>query len=97
MIMGEGELKQDFFISDGEYINITLKLTTDNVEKREEIVGILMNSLSDEKEGINLSNVKVNEIYYSGQNPITVIKKLKKDILSDIETTFDDFIIKHDA
>ena len=90
--MQENELKQNFFISDDGYINIRLKLTTDDKVKREKVVAELMGKVYKSK-GFELpKNVEVDQMYFHNQNPLTVLKDVKKQILSDIESVFNNAI-----
>lgn len=93
--MNNGESRQEFFISDDGYINIRLKVITDDKIEREKIVGDLMGMLKND-EGFKLSeHVNVDQIYFHNQNPLTVLERLKKDIISDIERVFDESISKN--
>jgi len=90
--MQENELKQKFFISDDGYINIRLKLTTDDKIEREKVVAELMGKVFT-TEGFELpKNVEVDQMYFHNQNPLTVLKDVKKQILSDIESVFNNAI-----
>jgi hypothetical protein len=92
-IMNEEDL-QDFFISDDGYINLRLKVTTDDKVKREKIVAELMNK-TYKAEGFELpENATIDQLYFHNQNPITVLKDIKEKILSDIESIFDESINK---
>jgi hypothetical protein len=90
--MKEGDFKQDFFISDDGYINIRLKVTTDNKIEREKLIGDLMNRLY-KSEGFELSkNATIDQIYFHNQNPLTVLKDLKKQMVEKMESIFDEVI-----
>jgi hypothetical protein len=90
--MTENELRQDFFISDNGYINIRLKVTTEDKIEREKIVVDLMNRLYN-KEGFELhKNTVVDQLYFQNQNPLSVLNNLKDEMLEKINSTFDDCI-----
>lgn len=90
--MNENELIQDFFISDDGYINIRLKVTTEDKIEREKIVGDLMNRLHN-KEGFELpKNTEVDQMYFHNQNPVTVLKDLKKKMIENMENIFNEAI-----
>ena len=89
--MNEEDLRQDFFISNDGYINLRLKVTTEDKVDRERIVAELMGKMT--KEGFELpDNTVIDQLYFSNQNPLTVLKDIKKIILNDIESIFDESI-----
>jgi len=91
-IMNENELKQDFFISDDGYINIRLKVTTEDKGDRERLVGELMRKVY-KSEGFELpKNAIVDQMYFHNQNPLTVLKDLKKEMVERMEFIFDEAI-----
>lgn len=90
--MNENELKQDFFISDDGYINIRLKVITEDKEDREKIVADLMGKVY-KGEGFKLSeNTVVDQMYFHNQNPLTVLRDLKKSLVEKMEIIFDEAI-----
>lgn len=90
--MNENELKQDFFISDDGYINIRLRVTTEDKEDREKIVAELMGKVY-KCEGFKLSeNTVVDQMYFHNQNPLTVLRDLKKSLVEKMEIIFDEAI-----
>ena len=90
--MNENVLKQDFFISDDGYINIRLKVTTEDKVDREKIATNLMHMIS-KKEGFELpKNTEVDQMYFHNQNPLTVLKYLKKQMIENIENIFNEAI-----
>jgi hypothetical protein len=90
--MEEKIIAQDFFISDDGYINIRLKVTTEDKIEREKIVADLMRRVY-KKEVFELSkNTEVDQMYFHNQNPLTVLKDLKKQMLDKIEYIFDEAI-----
>jgi hypothetical protein len=90
--MDKGESRQEFFISDDGYINIRLKVITDDKDERERIVGELMGKVC--KGGnFELSNgVVIDQLYFHNQNPLTVLKDLKKQMIENIDNMFDGLI-----
>ena len=92
--MNENELRQDFFISDDGYINIRLKVTTEDKGDREKIVADLMRRVY-KKEGCELpKNTEVDQMYFHNQNPLTVLKDLKKQMVEKMEIIFDEAILR---
>lgn len=90
--MNENELRQDFFISDDGYINIRLKVTTENKTDREKIVADLMSRLH-KKEGFELHKyTEVDQLYFHNQNPVTVLENMKKEMIEKMELIFDQAI-----
>jgi len=90
--MNEEDLRQDFFISDDGYINLRLKVTTDDKVKREKLVAELMGK-TYKAEGFELpENATIDQLYFHNQNPLTVLKGIKEKILADIESVFDESI-----
>lgn len=88
----ENKLTQDYFISDDGYINIKLKITTDDKVEREKIVAELMGRLKN-RDGFELpKNTSIENLYFSNQNPLTVLESVKKQIICDIEKIFDNSI-----
>jgi hypothetical protein len=93
-VMNENELRQDFFISDDGYINIRLKVTTEDKIDREKIVADLMRRVY-KKEGFELlKNTEVDQMHFHNQNPLTVLKDLKKQIIEKMEIIFDEAILR---
>jgi hypothetical protein len=85
-------ITQDFFISDDGYINIRLKVTTEDKFDREKIVADLMGRVY-KKEGFELlKNTEVDQMYFHNQNPLTVLKDLKKQMIEKMEYIFDEAI-----
>jgi hypothetical protein len=85
-VMNENELRQDFFISDDGYINIRLKVTTEDKIDREKIVADLMRRVY-KKEGFELlKNTEVDQMYF--------LKDLKKQIIEKMEIIFDEAILR---
>ena len=92
--MNENELRQDFFISDDGYINIRLKVITEDKGDRERLIAELMGK-AYKGEGFELSkNAVVDQMYFHNQNPLTVLKDLKKQMIEKMEMIFDEVIIK---
>lgn len=90
--MEEGQLKQDFFITKDGFINIKLKVNTEDKVEREKIVADLMSRLHN-GDGFELSkNVGVEQIYFSNFDHNSNIKSIKEQILTDIESYFNDII-----
>lgn len=87
--MNKDELKQDFFISEDGYINIRLKVTTEDESEREKLIGELMGRLS-KSNGFDLSkSAIVDQLYFYNQNPLTALKYLKKQMIEEMESMFD--------
>ena len=75
--MKEGDLKQDFFISDDGYINLRLKVTTDDKAEREKLVAELMGKVY-KAEGFELQKcATIDQLYFHKQNPLKVYKDVK--------------------
>lgn len=92
--MEEKIITQDFFISDDGYINIRLKVTTEDKTEREKIIADLMRKVY-KKEGLELSkNTEVDQMYFHNQNPLTVLKDLKKQMIEKINIIFDEAILR---
>ena len=92
--MNENELKQDFFISADGYINIRLKFTTEDKCEREKIITDLMRRVY-KKEGFELPrNTEVDQMYFHNQDPLTVLKDLKKQMIEKMEIIFDEAILR---
>lgn len=90
--MNENELKQDFFISDDGYINIRLKVITEDKGDREKLIAELMGKVY-KREGFELSkNAVVDQMYFHNQNPLTLLKDLKKQMIENIENVFNEAI-----
>ncbi len=90
--MDENQLKQDFFISDDGYINIRLKVITEDKGDREKLIADLMGKVY-KGEGFELSKyVIIDQMYYHNQNPITLLKDLKKQMIENIEKMFNQAI-----
>jgi len=90
--MKEEDLRQDFFIYDDGYINIRLKVTTEDKTEREKLVGELMGKVL-KGEGFELPKCAiVDQMYFHNQNPLTVLDRLKKQVMSDIESVFNNAI-----
>lgn len=86
-------LTQDFFISDDGYINLRLKVTTNDITEREKLVASLMGRLRSIYDDFDVfSAVEVDEIYLHNSSPKSVIEKIKEDALSKISESFDDII-----
>ena len=93
-VMNENELKQDFFISDDGYINIRLRVKTEDKIEREKIIADLMRRVY-KKEGFELpKNTEVDQMYFHNQNPLTVLKDLKKQMVEKMEIIFDEAILR---
>ena len=95
--MKEGDYRQDFFISDTGHINLRLKVTTDDKEEREKIVGELMGMIFKEKHFVMPESVKVDQMYFHNQNPLTTLMTAKEQVLNDIERIFDEAISRDKA
>ena len=90
--MEDNQLRQDYFISDDGYINLRLKVLTEDKEEREKIVAELMVAVYKGK-GIKISELtSVDQLYFHNQNPLTVLKTMKEEMLSNIENLFDSAI-----
>lgn len=90
--MEEGDLKQDYFISDTGHINLRLKVITDDIVEREKLISDLM-GMFDNGEVFELSKCAiVDQLYFHNQNPLTILESTKKQIIEDIESMFDDVI-----
>ena len=90
--MTEGDFKQDYFISDDGYINIRLKVTTEDKVEREKLVAELMGK-TYKNEGFELpKSAVVDQMYFHNQNPLTVLKDVKKQVIEDIESIFNNAI-----
>lgn len=88
----EENFKQDFFISNDGYINLRLKVETNNKQEREKIVADLMGRLIN-SQGFELSKlVSVDQIYFQNQSPVSVLKDVKKTLITDIESYFNNII-----
>lgn len=92
--MNENELKQDFFISDDGYINIRLKVTTEDKGDRERLISELMGKVYKGEGFKLLENTVVDQMYFHNQNPLTVLKDLKKSLLEKMEIIFDEAITR---
>ncbi len=91
--MKEGDFKQDHFISDDGYINVRIKVVTQDVEEREKLVGSLLCSvLNDRSIDLQPDIAVVDNIYFQNQNVLTILKSTKKQILEDIKNLFDGYI-----
>lgn len=92
--MSEKNFTQDHFISDDGYINIRLKVTTEDKVEREKLVSELMGKLY-KKEGFELpKSAIVDQIYFHNQNPLTVLKDVKKQVMGDVEKIFNEAIYR---
>lgn len=90
------DFRQDFFISDDGYINIRLKVTTEDKAEREKLVHELMGKVYKD-EGFELpKNAVVDQMYFHNQNPLTVLKDLKEQVIGDIESIFNAAIDKRE-
>ena len=89
----ENELRQDFFITDDGYINIRLKVSTEDKEEREKLVyGLMKNTYREES--LELSKfVQVDQLYFHNSNPISVLKELKAKMMQQIEDVFNDISV----
>lgn len=92
--MKENELKQDFFITDDGYINIRLKVITEDRTDREKIVGVLMGMALKGGDFELSKNVVVSQIYFKNQNPLTTLEYLKKEMIEKLENIFNEAILK---
>lgn len=91
-IMNEDDLRQDFFISDDGYINLRLKVTTEDKVEREKLVAELMGKFY-KAEGFELpKSAIIDQLYFHNQNPLTVLKDMKKQVMDDIERIFNNVI-----
>jgi len=90
--MEENNFTQDYFINEDGYINLRLKVTTEDKEEREKIVALLMGKVLKDKGFVLSDNVEVDQIYFKNQNPKTVLNSLRKQLLSNIENVFDETI-----
>ena len=85
----DDELIQNYFISNDGYINLRLKVTTDDEIEKEKIIATLYDKLKN-AEGFELSKtVVVDQIYFKDQDPVTFLEKTKNKILEDIKFLFD--------
>lgn len=91
--MEDGKFKQDFFISERGLINVEFKVTTEDEVKKEKLISLLMTSMNKNSD-LNGLNVKVNKIYFSGNNPITKLKELKEKVIKLISNTVDEEIMR---
>ena len=90
--MNEDYLRQDFFISDDGYINLRLKVITVDKVEREKLVAELMGK-TYKAEGFELpKSAVIDQLYFHNQTPLTVLKDIKKQILTDIEKVFNNSI-----
>ena len=90
--MKDGNLKQDFFISDDGYINLRLKVTTGDKAEREKIVAELMGKVY-KAEGFELPKcATIDQLYFHNQNPLTVLKDVKAKVMEDVESIFNNAI-----
>lgn len=93
--MEEENLRQGFFISDDGYINLRLKVTTEDKKEREELVRQLMGEVYN-SDGSVISKfakfAKVDKMYYHKQDPLTVLKDAKSQAISAIDSIFDEAI-----
>jgi hypothetical protein len=93
-LIEEDNSRQDFFISNDGYINIRLKVTTEDRIARECIIYELMSKVY-KNEGFEMpKNVSVDQLYFHNQNPLTVLKDMKAQILDQVESMFDGLINK---
>lgn len=89
----ENDLRQDFFITDDGYINIRLKVITEDKEEREKLVYSLMKNTYREESFELLNFVQVDQLYFHNSNPTTVLKDLKVKMLEQIEETFNSILV----
>lgn len=93
--MEEGDFRQDFFISEDGYINIKLKVTTDDKVEREKLIGQLMGSMGNGNDMDISKYAQVSQIYFKGHNPLSALEDLKKTMLTDMESYMDNIINQH--
>ena len=88
-------ITNDFFISDDGYINIRLKVNTEDTLLREEIISKLGRCIHKNEPLNQLNNVTVDQMYFHNQNPLTVLKDLKTRITKEVENMFEEIISRN--
>ena len=90
--MEDENFTQDHFINEDGYINIKLKVTTENKIEREKIISKLMYRVKHEK-GFDLpKNTLVSDIYFKNQDPLTILERLKEELTESLQREFNNAI-----
>ena len=80
---------QNFFITDDGYINLRLKVTTDDPIERENLISMIMGNIYRKCDLDFKDNVHVDKIYFQSFEISSILNSIKEGIISDIESVFD--------
>lgn len=88
--MDESDLRQTFFITDDGYINLTLKVVTEDKVEREKLVSQLLSKLFKKEPLDSMDGLLVHQIYRYDQDRKTILKELKSDFIEYLDDIIKD-------